>query len=80
MVHYEAPKFLAQIPPPICPKCGSHRTEIVGRSDKGDTVILRCNACGERSHIAPPASSTRGQAAADGEVLPSLADRQAHGQ
>ena len=39
MVHY-APKFeTAQQPPPLCPKCGSHRTEVVGRSSNGDTLI-----------------------------------------
>ena len=35
--------------PLTCPKCGSHRTEIVGRSDEARTVTLRCNSCGERS-------------------------------
>lgn len=51
MVHYNVPFVLAQIPPPLCPKCGSHRTEIVGRSADGETVVLRCNACGERSRV-----------------------------
>ena len=51
MVHYNPPMFAAQIPPPICPKCGSHRTVIVGRSDDGETIVLRCNACGERSEL-----------------------------
>ena len=68
MVHY-APKFeTAQQPPPLCPKCGSHRTEVVGRSSNGDTLILRCHACGERSRIsnatsaeeAAPAAATKG--------------------
>ena len=36
-------------PPPTCPKCGSHRTEVVGRSDDGRTLTVRCNSCGERS-------------------------------
>ena len=58
MVHYDPPFFMAQIPPPICPKCGSHRTEIVGRSNNGETVILRCNACGERSRITIPGDSS----------------------
>jgi len=59
MVHYRPPLTLAQTPPPTCPKCGSHRTEVVGRSDNGTTLVLRCNACGDRSHvtIAPDASS-----------------------
>jgi uncharacterized Zn finger protein len=54
MVHYRVPFVLAQIPPPLCPKCGSHRTEIVGRSADGETVVVRCNACGERSRISIP--------------------------
>ncbi len=41
----------AQTLPPVCPKCGSHRTVIVGRSDDGGTIVLRCNTCGERSEI-----------------------------
>jgi len=56
MVHYNAPFVLAQIPPPLCPKCGSHRTEIVGRSADGETVVLRCNACGERSRVTVPST------------------------
>lgn len=52
MVHYEpGQKTAAQTPPPTCPKCGSHRTEIVGRTDDGRTLTLRCNGCGERSTI-----------------------------
>jgi len=51
MVHYDDPRlFAAQQPPPVCPKCGSHRTEVVGINDRGD-VVLRCNACGERSTV-----------------------------
>jgi hypothetical protein len=50
MVHYDPPMSAAQIPPPVCPKCGSHRTVIVGRSDNG-TIVLRCNACGARSEL-----------------------------
>jgi hypothetical protein len=38
-------------PPPICPRCGSHRTEIVGLSEDGRTLTLRCNACGQRSTV-----------------------------
>ncbi len=56
MVHYDVPFVLAQTPPPLCPKCGSHRTEIVGRSHDGETIVLRCNACGERSRVTIPAS------------------------
>jgi len=54
MVHYDATQAAAQTHPPICPKCGSHRTEIVGRTDNGATLVLRCNACGERSRVNQP--------------------------
>jgi transcription elongation factor Elf1 len=54
MVHYNTPLSLAQTPPPTCPKCGSHRTEVVGRSDNGATLVVRCNACGERSRVTIP--------------------------
>ena len=54
MVHYDNPWAMAPVPPPICPKCGSHRTQIVGMSNDGSTVIVRCNFCGERSEIALP--------------------------
>ena len=68
MVHYDPDTLkLAQIPPPVCPRCGSHRTEIVGTSDDGRTMTVRCNACGERSRIetATAASAAR-TAARDG--------------
>jgi uncharacterized Zn finger protein len=39
------------MPPPICPKCGSHRTEVVGRSDDAARIVIRCNNCGERSTV-----------------------------
>ena len=52
MVHYDPDSLkAAQTPPPVCPRCGSHRTEIVGLSDDGRTMTVRCNACGERSRI-----------------------------
>jgi uncharacterized Zn finger protein len=54
MVHYDAVHAAAQTRPPICPKCGSHRTEIVGRTDNGATLVVRCNACGERSRVNLP--------------------------
>ena len=59
MVHYDPTLRAAQTPPPICPKCGSHRTEIVGQSSNGDTVVLRCQACGERSRISNSKSETQ---------------------
>jgi len=51
MVHYNPEWHAAQVPPPVCPKCGSHRTQVVGRSDDGRNVIVRCSSCGERSRI-----------------------------
>ena len=37
--------------PPVCPKCGSHRTEVIGSSDDPAKRILRCNACGAISTV-----------------------------
>ena len=52
MVHYDPnPRHAAQTPPPTCPKCGSHRTEIVDRTHDGRSVIVRCNSCGARSAV-----------------------------
>ena len=54
MVHYDPPVSAAPRPPVLCPKCGSHRTEIVGRSHDGTVLIVRCNVCGERSQMPNP--------------------------
>ena len=54
MVQYNQDWHAAQLLPPVCPKCGSHRTQVVGRSDDGKTVIVRCNACGEQSRVVVP--------------------------
>ena len=35
--------------PPVCPKCGSHRTEVIGKTDAKKNIV-RCNACGSISH------------------------------
>ncbi len=51
MVHYGPKKDAAQVRPPVCPKCGSHRTEIVDRTHDTQTIIVRCHACGERSIV-----------------------------
>jgi hypothetical protein len=51
MVYYGQRLLAAQLPPPVCPKCGSHRTQVVGRSSDAQTVIVRCNSCGERSSV-----------------------------
>jgi len=37
--------------PPVCPKCGSHRTEVIGKTE-ADKNIVRCNACGTISKTA----------------------------
>ena len=61
MVHYDPPIYVvAQIPSPVCPKCGSHRTVIVGRSNSGETIVLRCNACGARSEIPADSDASAG--------------------
>jgi hypothetical protein len=57
MVHYDPAASAAPRPPTLCPKCGSHRTEIVGKSMDDAVLVIRCNACGERSEIANPAHS-----------------------
>jgi hypothetical protein len=52
MVHYgrlEQPK--PPVPPQLCTKCGSHRTQIIGRLEDGKTLIIRCNACGAHSTV-----------------------------
>ncbi|HKT80033.1 MAG TPA: hypothetical protein VJP86_07415 [Vicinamibacterales bacterium] len=59
MVHYGPKQYAAQMPPPICPKCGSHRTQIVGRSPEGQTMIVRCNTCGERSSVSSDVGSAQ---------------------
>jgi transcription elongation factor Elf1 len=51
MVYYDPICTAPRRPPPICPKCGNHRTQIVGLADDGGTLIVRCNACGERSEV-----------------------------
>jgi hypothetical protein len=52
MVHYgrlEQPQSPAT--PQLCTKCGSHRTQIIGRLEDGKTLIIRCNACGAHSTV-----------------------------
>jgi hypothetical protein len=53
MVHYGPDRQTAEDGPSLCPKCGSHRTQIVGRLEDGKTLIVRCNACGAHSTILP---------------------------
>ena len=46
MAHDGGMKRTVQVPP-TCPKCGSHRTQVVGRSN--DDFTVRCGDCAERS-------------------------------
>lgn len=60
VVHYDPTDTLeaAQGPPPICPKCGSHRTEVIGLSDDLKLKFIRCNACGFRSAVPNTATAS----------------------
>jgi uncharacterized OB-fold protein len=40
-------------PPAVCPKCGSHRTRIIGQSAQPALVYARCDVCG---HVFVPPS------------------------
>ena len=37
--------------PPFCPKCGSHRTEVIGQAEEPGGRTVRCNACGAVSVV-----------------------------
>ena len=50
MVYYD-PRQMAPTIPPVCPKCGSHRTEIIGVTDTPPTLVLRCSKCGALSTV-----------------------------
>jgi uncharacterized Zn finger protein len=47
MVHFKDGLEAIKRPeaPPVCPKCGSHRTEVIGKTEANKTIV-RCNACG----------------------------------
>jgi hypothetical protein len=49
MVLYNQLEHAGYSPPPVCPQCGSHRTEVVGSAGSPPTIVIRCNACGARS-------------------------------
>jgi hypothetical protein len=51
MVHYGRPEQPKPTPPQLCTKCGSHRTQVIGRLEDGTTLIIRCNACGAHSTV-----------------------------
>lgn len=48
MAQYDGSKHAALVPP-TCSSCGSHRTQVVGRSNDGKILTVRCGDCGERS-------------------------------
>jgi transcription elongation factor Elf1 len=58
MVHFTANFEAHNRPPtpPVCPKCGSHRTEVIGKADDTTIRTVRCNACGAISSV--PRSET----------------------
>jgi hypothetical protein len=60
MVHYGRPEQPKPSPLQLCTKCGSHRTQVIGRLEDGKTLIIRCNACGAHSTVL----ATRASAAA----------------
>jgi uncharacterized Zn finger protein len=37
--------------PYVCPKCGSHRTQVIGMTDDPNRVKVRCGACGVISTV-----------------------------
>jgi hypothetical protein len=37
--------------PRVCPKCGSHRTQVVGTCDDPTKVNMRCSNCGAVSTV-----------------------------
>jgi uncharacterized Zn finger protein len=51
MVSYDATFTALPNPPPSCPECGSHRTQIVGIAEGGQKIVVRCNACGAHSNV-----------------------------
>jgi len=62
MVHYDT--AAVRQTPVLCPKCGSHRTEIVGTSIDESIIVIRCNACGARTEIPNPDRDEEAAAAA----------------
>jgi hypothetical protein len=52
MVHYQHDRRITETGAlPKCPRCGSHRTEMIGMSADLDTAYLRCAACGGRAEL-----------------------------
>jgi len=53
MVHFASKLEVVNRPttPPVCPKCGSHRTEVIGKADDPNNRTIRCNKCGAISSV-----------------------------
>jgi uncharacterized Zn finger protein len=55
MVHFTSKSEAIQRPstttPPVCPKCGSHRTQVIGKTDDPTKQTVRCNTCGAISTV-----------------------------
>ena len=53
MVHFTANPEANNRPPvpPVCPKCGSHRTQVIGKDSDTTIRTVRCNACGAISSV-----------------------------
>src|SRR4030088_3199713 len=49
MVQQTAPRLSGHPPPPVCPQCGNHRTEVVDSTESPRRMMIRCNACGMHS-------------------------------
>src|SRR6266851_6395678 len=49
MVQQTGPRHAGQTPPPVCPQCGNHRTEVVDTTESPRRMMIRCNACGMHS-------------------------------
>jgi hypothetical protein len=49
MVQQSGPRHAGQTPPPVCPQCGNHRTEVVDTTESPRRMMIRCNACGMHS-------------------------------
>src|ERR1700736_4994013 len=49
MVQQSGSRHTSQTPPPVCPQCGNHRTEVVDTTESPRRMMIRCNACGMHS-------------------------------
>jgi hypothetical protein len=51
MAQHTGPRRAGQSPPPVCPQCGNHRTEVVDTTESPRRMMIRCNACGMHSVV-----------------------------